>query len=105
PLRALSSLRELHLTYCYQPDIALMVGLRQLEILDISYPSGEVRHIEDLIHLQQLREIYLNACDIETLSVLLPMDQLEIACMYFNPIASGEAQSFQALRADCRLMC
>ncbi|MEL6593880.1 MAG: hypothetical protein AAFQ68_27505 [Bacteroidota bacterium] len=105
PLRALGALRELHLTYCYEPDIALMVGLRQLEVLDISYPCGPVQHKEDLIHLQQLREVYLNACEIDTLSLLLPLDHLEIACMYFNPIAPAEARSFQSLRSDCRLLC
>ncbi|MEM6344458.1 MAG: leucine-rich repeat domain-containing protein [Bacteroidota bacterium] len=104
PLRALPNLRELHLTYGNNPDVGLLVGLQKLEVLDISYPSGELLHQEDLIHLKQLKEVYLNACRMETLRPLLALDQLEIACMYFNPIRAHEVQNFQNIRRDCRLM-
>ncbi|MFK7922355.1 MAG: hypothetical protein AB8H47_10390 [Bacteroidia bacterium] len=105
PLRALGALRELHLTYCNDPDVGLIVGLQQLEVLDISYPRGELHHQEDLMHLSQLKEVYLNACKLESLAPLLSLDRLELACMYFNPIGAYEVQSFQAIRSDCRLMC
>lgn len=105
PLRALLNLKELHLTYCNDPDVGLLVGLTHLEVLDISYPLGELHHQEDLIHLRQLKEIYLNACKMESLAPLLALDRLELACMYFNPIGPFEVKSFQAIRTDCQLMC
>ena len=105
PLRSLSNLRELHLTFGNDPDIGLLVGLQQLEVLDISYPFGQLHHKEDLSHLHQLKELYLNACKMESLTPLLALDRLEIACMYFNPIQPYEVQNFQNLRSDCRLMC
>ncbi|MCB0835806.1 MAG: hypothetical protein KDD63_17380 [Bacteroidetes bacterium] len=104
PLLQLPQLKELHLTFSQSLDLEIIGKLDKLEVLDISYPYIKNNDIHALSGLTNLRELYCNACNVDTVIHFITLQKLEILCVYFNPIPGQELDAFQELMPFCRIL-
>ncbi|GAB4404561.1 MAG: hypothetical protein OHK0039_04820 [Bacteroidia bacterium] len=97
-------LQQLDLSFGQGYDLQQLHGLHQLSVLDLSYPLQRHLHPEALAGLTSLRELYCNACGLDSLLFACQLPQLEVLAVPFNPLDSREIELFQAVNPICRLL-
>ena len=105
PLKTLPHLEELHATFSEVTCWKVLTELKQLAILDISYPkhiSGEELNV--ISKLKSLRELYLNLCEIETVDPLIGLDSLEVLSLCFNSIPPEEIAAYSRQKPAVKVL-
>lgn len=104
PIRSLPDLKELNATFSSALDLRVLAGLKKLEILDISYPMYGLVNEQEFIHLESLRELYCNSCQIQSAFNLVSLPSLEVVSLFFNEIPRTEIDTLRSLRPDLKIL-
>lgn len=104
PLKGLPRLKFLDASFCIGLDLESLEGLTQLEVLDISYPKHAHQNLGALSKLSGLQELYCNSCELDDLSLLPTSGQLEVLCLFFNPLDREAVRAFEREHPACRVL-
>ncbi|MDX2247480.1 MAG: leucine-rich repeat domain-containing protein [Bacteroidia bacterium] len=104
PLVHLPYLRELHASFCGELDLSVLEQMPQLEVLDISYPQDLEIKLPDLSLLDNLRELYCNACGVRSVVPFIGNSRIEVICAFFNPIPKVEITAYREMMPGCKVL-
>lgn len=104
PLLQLPNLKKLHATFCGELNLSILEKMPQLEVLDISYPYEMCSRLPDLSLMENLRELYCNACGLTTVVPFIGNSRVEVICAFFNPIPGEEVTAYRELAPRCKVL-
>ncbi|MEZ4777474.1 MAG: leucine-rich repeat domain-containing protein [Bacteroidia bacterium] len=104
PLLHLPKLKELHATFCGELNLSVLEQMPQLEVLDISYPQEMCSRLPDLSLMENLRELYCNACGLATVVPFIGNNRVEVICAFFNPIPGAEISAYREMTPGCKIL-
>ncbi len=104
PVSSLHNLEVFSAVFCSLSRTDVFSGLKKLRVLDLSYPISESMDLEGLRNLEELREIYCNACSGISLYDIIHLPKLEVLSLYFTPISDEEIRMFQQVHPNCHIL-
>ena len=104
PVSSLHNLEVFSAVFCSLSHTDVLSDLKKLRVLDLSYPLSESMDLEGLKNLEELREIYCNACRGISLYDIIHLPKLEVLSLYFTPIPEEEIRMFQQVHPNCHIL-
>lgn len=105
PLRFLHNLKTLNAAYSVITDWRILEHVHQLEVLDISFPRFSRKlQLPRFDRMPNLRELYINGCNLRELSSLGNLQNLEVLSLNFNRIREEELSSFSMRNEQCKII-
>ena len=104
PLKYMPALKEVHATFCYGIDLSVFNELKNLRVLDVSYPKSRHKAWKTLETLISLEEFYGNACGIEGIAPFLNLEHLQILSVHFNYFSKSELAKLEEELSSCHIM-
>ena len=105
PLMYVPNLKELHASYSVINDWRVLEYLPNLEILDLSFPRFQRKLLLPRFDkLPNLRELYINGCNIQNLDSFQSLESLEKLSLNFTTIRKEDISKFGIKHRDCLIV-
>lgn len=105
PLRFLPNLKTLNASYSVITDWRVLEHCPELEVLDISFPRFSRKlKLPRFDRMSNLRELYINGCDLRQLKSLGNLQNLEVLSLNFNKIRKEELSDFSIRNDRCKVI-
>jgi Leucine-rich repeat (LRR) protein len=105
PLQFLPNLKTLCASYSLIKDWRVLEKVPQLEVLDLSFPRfcRKIR-LPRFEKMNNIRELYINGCNIKTMDGFSDLENLEKLSLNFNKIRPEDISRFSVRNSQCQII-